>query len=423
MIQSLIKKLFFSRNSRFNKKWKYIDFVLWGVPIFLSLLGGLLIASTQRQLNDANWYLHWFTALIGFGLVFIFAQYPLERIKKILIPIYLLTVLSLIAVTFLGTSAFGAQRWLSIGGINIQPSEIAKLTSILVLAGVLERYTFESPKKLLKPLIVIFIPWLLVFIQPDLGTSLVFGAILLIMLYWSGMPIEWGLIVLSGILTAIFSGLANWVLIFWIPLIGLLAYRSLPKKKLVSFAVMGLQGIIAWMTPWLWTIGLKEYQRERLTLFLDPAKDPLGGGYHLLQSQIGIGSGGLWGAGLLQGQLTRLHFIPEQHTDFIFSALGEESGFFGTVFVITVFFLLMVRLLKVARNARTDFESLVVIGIGSMFMFQVIVNICMTIGLGPVTGIPLPFLSYGRTALLVNFIAIGLCISVSRRSKSLSRRF
>ncbi|HJN35326.1 MAG TPA: FtsW/RodA/SpoVE family cell cycle protein, partial [Prochlorococcaceae cyanobacterium Fu_MAG_50] len=142
-----------------------------------------------------------------------------------------------------------------------------------------------------------------------------------------------------------------------------------------------------------------------------------GGGYHLLQSTVGIGSGGLFGTGVLQGQLTKLRFIPEQHTDFIFSALGEEMGFLGCLLVVTGFALLMGRLLQVARQARTDFESLVVVGVATMIMFQVVVNIFMTIGLGPVTGIPLPFLSYGRSALLVNFIALGLCLSVARRGR------
>ena len=171
------------------------------------------------------------------------------------------------------------------------------------------------------------------------------------------------------------------------------------------------------MTPWLWMHGLKDYQRDRLVLFLDPSQDPLGGGYHLLQSTVGIGSGGLFGAGLLQGQLTKLRFIPEQHTDFIFSALGEETGFIGCLLVVLGFALLMARLLQVARHARSDFESLVVIGIGTMLMFQVVVNIFMTIGLGPVTGIPLPFLSYGRSAMVVNFISLGLCLSVVRQSR------
>ena len=184
---------------------------------------------------------------------------------------------------------------------------------------------------------------------------------------------------------------------------------------------MASLGGVAFTSPWLWTNFLKDYQRERLILFLDPTKDPLGGGYHLIQSTIGIGSGGLLGTGLLQGQLTKLKFIPEQHTDFIFSALGEELGFLGTLFVSLAFFLIIIRLIKIAREARTKFESLVVIGIATMITFQVVVNTFMTIGLGPITGIPLPFMSYGRTALIVAFVALGLCLSVSRRTKLFTR--
>ncbi|WP_320663707.1 rod shape-determining protein RodA [Prochlorococcus sp. MIT 1223] len=417
----IITRNSFLRRKRPNKSFKDFNFILWIIPSILFLLGGILIASIQRQVELSNWNPHLITGLIGIAIAFFVAQSPVDLIRKYLSPIYFLTILSLIAVLLFGTEAFGAQRWLSIGGINIQPSEIAKLTSILVLAGILDRNEFDNPSKLIKPLLVIFIPWILVFIQPDLGTSLVFGAVLLVMMYWSGMPFEWGLIFLSGIFTAIFSGVFKIILFLWIPFLGFLAYRSLPKKRLISLLVMLSQIAIAWMTPWLWTYALQDYQKDRLTLFLDPGKDPLGGGYHLIQSQIGIGSGHLLGTGLLQGQLTRLNFIPEQHTDFIFSALGEETGFLGTIFVVVSFSLLILRLLAIARTARTDFESLVVVGIASMFMFQVIVNVFMNIGLGPVTGIPLPFMSYGRTALIVNFISIGLCISVARRSLSLSK--
>ena len=213
------------------------------------------------------------------------------------------------------------------------------------------------------------------------------------------------------------GGLLPWALLLWVPLMMAIAFRSLPWKRIAAAVVLAIQGAVAFITPWLWMHGLKDYQRDRLVLFLDPSKDPLGGGYHLLQSTVGIGSGGLFGTGLLQGQLTKLRFIPEQHTDFIFSALGEETGYLGTVLVVVGFALLMARMLQVANRARSDFDSLVVIGVATMLMFQVVVNIFMTIGLGPVTGIPLPFMSYGRSAMVVNFIALGLCLSVARRER------
>ncbi|WP_413678679.1 rod shape-determining protein RodA [Prochlorococcus sp. MIT 0916] len=406
-----------------NKKfWKDVDLIIWIVPFILVHLSCLLIASTQRNLGITDWYQHVITAYIGSLIVYFLAQLPLQDLRKYIIPIYFFTISSLLYVNFSGTSALGAQRWFSFAGLYIQPSEFAKLSLILVLASILDRKRFSDLSHLIKPLLVSFLPWILVFIQPDLGTSLVFGAILLGMLYWSGMPYEWAFIVLATLVTGLIANLYHFGLFIWIPIIGFLSYKSLPNhKKLLTLFVVFLHSIIAKLSPWFWETVLRDYQRDRLILFINPSKDPLGGGYHMLQSQIGIGSGGLFGSGLMQGQLTKLKFIPEQHTDFIFSALGEETGYLGTLFVLFLLFILIFRLIKIAIEARTDFESLIVIGIASMFIFQIMVNIFMTIGLGPVTGIPLPFMSYGRTALLVNFISLGFCLSVSRRGQSLRK--
>lgn len=378
-------------------------------------LAGVLIASTQRQASDANWYQHWITAGVGLGVALLIARMPLQRLTGLQLPIYIATVISLVAVRLVGTSALGAQSWINIGGFYVQPSEFAKVAAIVLLARVLARYPVERPVDLVRPLALISLPWLLVFVQPDLGTSLVFGAILLTMMFWSGMPAGWVLLLLSPLVSAILAGTVAWGLLGWLPLIGLVAWRSLPWKRWALAVTLAVQALTAAVTPWLWQHGLRPHQRARLTMFLDPSQDPLGGGYHLLQSTVGIGSGGLWGTGLLQGVLTKLRFIPEQHTDFIFSALGEETGFVGAMLVVVGFALLMARLLQIAGRARTDQESLVVVGVGAMLMFQVTVNINMTIGLGPITGIPLPFLSYGRSAMLVNFICLGLVASVARR--------
>ena len=412
------------------------DWILWGVPLAMVAISSFLILSIERQealkglstfsfslvgllqfINTQLWLSQLVTALFGIVIALLLAKLRLDRLKPLLLPIYISTVISLIAVRVIGVTALGAQRWISIGPFNIQPSEFAKLSAILLLAAVLDRHPVERPVDLLRPLGIISIPWLLVFIQPDLGTSLVFGALLLTMLYWSGMAFEWLVLLLSPLITALLAGLFPWGLAAWIPITLGIAYRSLPWKKVAVALVLAVQSAAALVTPWLWKNGLQDYQRDRLVLFLDPTKDPLGGGYHLLQSTVGIGSGGLFGTGLMQGQLTKLRFIPEQHTDFIFSALGEEMGFVGTILVVVGFALLMGRLLQVAGKARTDFESLVVIGVATMLMFQVVVNIFMTIGLGPVTGIPLPFMSYGRSAMVVNFIALGVCLSVARRSR------
>jgi len=412
------------RRPRSRTPWRAIrrpiasfDWILWGVPLAISLLAGILIASTQRQADYADWVQHWITAAVGVVLALVTSRLPVARLRLVQWPMYGLTIVSLLAVRLVGTSALGAQRWISIAGFHVQPSEFAKLAAIMLLAGVLSRYPVERPVDLFRPVALISLPWALVFIQPDLGTSLVFGAILLVMLFWAGLPASWLLLLLSPLVTAILTGVAPWALAIWIPLMARLAWQSLPWRRLGLAVVTTVQLLFAALTPYLWLHGLKGYQRERLVLFLDPAKDALGGGYHLLQSKVGIGSGGLWGTGLMHGLLTKLRFIPEQHTDFIFSALGEETGFVGCTLIVAAYMLLCWRLLTIATEARTDVESLVVVGIAAMLMFQVVVNICMTIGLGPVTGIPLPWLSYGRSAMLVNFLSIGICAAVGRRGR------
>ena len=412
------RKGMFARGDRARRGWlNGVDKILWWVPLGITGLAGVLIASTQRQAPYVDWYDHWITAAVGMVLALILAKIPLERFNALLGPIYGLTVVSLLAVRLIGTSALGAQRWISIAGFHVQPSEFAKLAAILLLAGVLSRFPIERPVDLVRPIALIGLPWVLVFIQPDLGTSLVFGALLLVMLFWAGMPLSWLVLLLSPLITAVMAGTIPWILVGWIPLMAYLAWRSLPWKRTALTVVVAIQGLFSLLTPFLWMHGLKEYQRDRLVVFLDPAKDPLGIGYHLIQSKIGIGSGQLFGTGLLHGNLTKLQFIPEQHTDFIFSAMGEELGFLGCVLLIAAYVLLMWRLLQIAGKARSDFESLVVIGVAGMLMFQVVINIAMTIGLGPVKGLPLPWMSYGRSAMLLNFMAVGLCASVARRGQ------
>lgn len=399
-----------------------VDLVLWGIPLAMVGLAGILIASTQRQADYADWYQHWITAAVGLVIALLLARMPLVLLKPLQWPIYGATVASLIAVRLVGVSALGAQSWINIAGFHVQPSEFAKVAAILLLAGVLARFPVERPIDLIRPTAMIALPWLLVFLQPDLGSSLVFAAILLVMMVWSGMPGSWVLLLLSPLISAILAGLWPWGLIAWIPLMARLAWIRLPWKRAAAAVVLAIEALFAIATPWLWNNVLLPHQRARLTIFLDPSQDPLGSGYHLLQSTVGIGSGGWFGTGLLHGSLTRLRFIPEQHTDFIFSALGEETGFLGSALVVIGFAVLMARLLQIADRAGSDFEALTVVGIGAMLMFQVVVNINMTIGLGPITGIPLPFLSYGRSAMLVNFIALGLVASVARRGCGRRRR-
>jgi rod shape determining protein RodA len=413
------KKRFFENKDLINRKIIFSPLLI--IPLALVCISSILIKSVQREFLQSDFLNHLFTGLLGYFLAIFISYIPIERIKKYLIPFYCCSLLSLLLIYFFGISIYGAQRWLSLGIFSFQPSEVAKLSTILTLALVLERKSISSIKDLILPFLIVFIPWLLIFFQPDLGTSLVLIVLTFVMLYWSRMPIEWLLILVCCIFTSLFYLISPNLLIFWLPFMGYLAYRSSQKKIIFSIFTLALHSLVIKLTPFIWEFGLKDYQKDRLVLFLDPSRDPLGGGYHLLQSKIAIGSGGLLGTGLLNGKLTNLQFIPEQHTDFIFSALGEELGFLGCILVLFLFFVLIGRLVKVSENARTNFESLIIIGIASTFLFQIIINLFMTIGLGPVTGIPLPFMSYGRTSLLINFICIGLALSTLNRSRSLKK--
>ncbi len=419
----MLTKISFLNNRGFlQKKGNSSSFLfssLLLIPLFLVIISGFLIKSIQADLMVSDYLKHIVTGFFGYFLAFFISYIPLERVRKYLIPIYLCTLISLVLIYFVGISVSGSQRWLDLGIFSFQPSEVTKLSTVFTLALVLDQKKISRIRDLVLPLVVVVFPWLLIFFQPDLGTSLVLLVLTGVMLYWSQMPIEWILILVFCIFTSIFYLTFPISLIFWIPFVGYLAYRSSKKKLIFSTIVISLHLLVAKLTPILWQYGLKDYQKDRLVLFLDPNRDPLGGGYHLIQSKIAIGSGGFFGTGLLQGKLTKLQFIPEQHTDFIFSALGEELGFFGCILVLFLFFFLIKKLINIAKNARSDFESLIVIGITATFLFQIIINLFMTIGLGPVTGIPLPFMSYGRTSLVINFISIGFVLSILKRSRSL----
>lgn len=402
---------------------KDVDWWLIGAAISLTILGGLLIRSTQLHTRvigfEVNWFQHWVTGIVGLGVMFALAYFRYDKLEQWPWIIYILTCASLLFVKFSGTSALGAQSWISIGGFNVQPSEFAKLGVIIVLAAVLGEEEAATIPSLIRALLILVIPWALVFIQPDLGTSLVFGAIALGMLYWANAKPGWIILMMSPLLSAILFGMGTGKIWFFVPwfawlvFMGVTAWRSLPWPRIGAFMAVALNSLAGGLGTWVWTNVLKEHQRIRLISFLDPTKDPLGSGYHLIQSSIAVGSGQLWGSGLNQGSQTQLEFIPEQHTDFIFSAVGEEMGFIGAMLVLMLFWLVCLRLLIIAQNAKDNFGSLIAIGVLSMVLFQTFINVGMTIGVSPVTGIPLPWLSYGRSALLTNFIGLGLAESVA----------
>jgi rod shape determining protein RodA len=272
-----------------------------------------------------------------------------------------------------------------------------------------------------RTLAITAIPWGLVFLQPDLGTSLVFGIIVITMLYWAKTNIGWLILMVSPLVSSILYHvyLPGWLI--WVLIMGGIAWLTFPRKIAATLSAIALNLSAVELGNFLWGL-LKDYQKARLIMFLDPEQDPLGAGYHLIQSRIAIGGGKLWGQGWSQGSQTQLNFIPEQHTDFIFSAVGEEFGFIGSILLLVVFWLICVRLVWVASTAKDNFGSLLAIGIFAIIAFQVVINISMTIGLAPITGIPLPWMSYGRSSLISSFIGIGLVESVANHRESKKRK-
>ena len=392
--------------SSFFSTWREVDWFLLLLVIGLTIFGGISIRSTEISEELNHGFQHWYIGGIGLGLAMIIASWRYRILLQLHWLIYGLTNISLIAVMIAGVTAKGAQRWLTIGGFNVQPSEFAKIGVIITLAALLHDSKTSSLSQVSRTLAITAIPWGLVFLQPDLGTSLVFGAIVISMLYWANVNPGWLLLLISPLVSAILYHVyfPGWLL--WTVTITVVAWLAFPIKTVSVLSAIALNCGAVELGNFFWGL-LKDYQKDRLVLFLNPEQDPLGGGYHLIQSRIAIGSGEMWGQGLHQGLQTQLNFIPEQHTDFIFSAIGEELGFVGCIALLIVYWLICLRLVWIASTAKDNFGSLLAIGVLSMIVFQVVINISMTIGLAPITGIPLPWMSYGRSALLTNFMAIG----------------
>jgi rod shape determining protein RodA len=290
-------------------------------------------------------------------------------------PIYVLTLLLLIAVSVIGHSTGGSRRWINLGFFHLEPSELAKLAIVVVMV----RYLHEEPPKggwrlrqMIIPGILLGIPAGLVLKQPDLGTGLVLILITVTLMFVSGL---------------------NWR----------------------TMAVLAVAALLAAPVSWHY---LKPYQRQRLVSFIDPRADPLGSGYHIIQSEIAIGSGGTWGKGFMKGTQARLNFLPEETTDFIFSVYAEEFGLAGSILLLGLYASLIARGVWIARHARDRFGSLLAIGLTAIIFWEVTINVAMTSGMLPVVGIPLPLVSYGGSSLLTMMAAMGLLISINARRRT-----
>ncbi len=347
------------------------------------------------------------------GLLLIFAVFFMQ--KKILFDsafiLYGIGIVLIVTPYFFGVSA-STHRWLAFGPFHFQPSELMKILVIIAIAKYLSKndLIISDFTSLIIPLLLVLFPMAIVLKQPDLGTSMIYIMLVFPMLIWSGARIYHLFIILAPIIS-ILTAFNFYSFFIWVLVLIVVLYFS--KERIWLAIVLFIFNLsLGFVTPVLWN-RLKPYQQNRILTLFNVEADPQGSGYQVIQSQVAIGSGGLFGKGIGNGTQTHLKFLPEQHNDFIFSVIGEEYGFMGVSVVLLLFFVLTVLLVNVAFRLRDRFSSLVVLGIASVFFFHVFINIAMTIGLMPVTGLPLPFLSYGGSFVLTCFIMIGLVLNIS----------
>lgn len=357
-----------------------LDWILILTVFFLTGVGLVLIASathTEALRTGVNYFVQRQGLFLAVDvlLVILLLRLDYHALKQVALPLYVITLILLLGVMFFGHSTMGAQRWIRLGPVIFQPSEISKVFIIVCLAAFLDKQagSLEHWKEYLPAGLFLLAPFVLVLRQPDLGTALVFGAIGFSMFWVCGFKTRW---------------------IAW------------------------MTGVLICLSPLIWHF-LHEYQRNRIRVFLNPELDPFGAGYHVIQSKIAIGSGLLLGKGWMQGTQSQLNFLPENHTDFIFAVAGEEFGFIGVVVILLLYLILIWRGLTIALNAEDRFGMLLATGITGMYLFHVLVNIGMTAGIMPVTGVPLPFLSYGVSSLTTNMLLAGLLLNINLRKTRL----
>ncbi len=320
--------------------------------------------------------------------------------------LYGLSIALLVVVLLIGTGP-NTRSWLEFGPARLQPAEVAKLGTILLLARMLggKEQDFAGLTRLWKPVAVVLLPFALVLLQPDLGSAVIFGVILIAALFWAGVPLAKIFLLVSPAVSLILG--FNWVVWGgWFIVIAVFLYFHRPFI-VESIGVIVANFAAGALTIPLWN-SLATYQQNRLIVFLDPEVDARGAGWHLIQSKVAIGSGGLFGQGFAAGPQKRLAFLPEQHTDFIFSVVGEELGFVGVIAFLALFGFLLLRILRIAVDADDDFGSSVAFCFFAVVFAHVVVNLGMTVGLMPITGLPLPLLSYGGSFLLMLFTGLGL---------------
>lgn len=397
-----------------------IDRPLIAIVLLLMAFGLAVLYSAGQTDVITNAEGVWTRQLVWFGigtvLAFITFKTSFRFLEWVAPFLYVIGILLLVAVLFIGTgagTAAGSKSWLAIGGHRIgQPVELAKIATVLMLARHLSslREPARSLRDLIPAVIIIGIPFLLVMKQPDLGSAIVFAGIFFAMLFWSGVRPRL-LFMVASPAVSLLAAVTTWTWGVWILLV--IALMVLWRPYVVEAAAVVLLNVVTGTAALVVWNKLADYQKNRLLSFLNPEADPRGAGYHLLQSKTAIGSGGWLGAGYTEGPQKRLSFLPEQHTDFVFSVVGEELGFVGVCVALSLFLGLFMTLVRIARRAADPFSSLVVFGIVGIWFSHVFENVGMTVNLMPITGIPLPFFSYGGSFFLMCSIGVGLALRAS----------
>ena len=403
------------RINNFLNSFSNLNLAILVIVGLLCLFGMLSIYSASLNMEGS-----FFEKIIGRQLIWLVLSglvaatiYFLQ--KKLIYDsayiLYLLGFCLLLLPYFLGSSVAGTARWITFGSAGFQPSEFMKILVMLAIARFLASTSSSNLdfKFVLIPTLLSLIPMVVVLKQPDLGTSIIYFGMLFPMLYWAGARLFHLFIIIAPILSIVTA--FNFYT-FFIRVIIVVIILYLTKEKLrVSLTVMLINLSLGFTTPFLWN-SLKPYQQQRILTLFNVNADPQGTGYQVLQSKIAIGSGGLFGKGIARGTQTHLKFLPEQHTDFIFSVIGEEYGFIGVLVVLLLFLAFILICINIAYRQKDRFCSLCMIGIASIIGIHVVINVAMTVGLMPVTGLPLPFISYGGSFLMTCFILVGLALNI-----------
>ncbi len=400
------------------------DWPLVALAALLTSLGIAMVYSAGQtdlpSFVEGLWKIQFMWAVLGIGGAWVVSRTSVRLLEFASLPVYLASTVLLLLLLFIGQGAGTAastKSWLAIGGVRLgQPSELAKVAVVLMLARVLsaQRVAPTTLFGLWRPTLIVGVPWLLIMAQPDLGTGLAFIGVYFAMLFWSG--VSWPLLLMTaspGVSLVLAFSTGVWGAWFLL-LLGLVAWKR-PAWLEASLLIAAnlFMGVAA---PLLWD-KLNPYQQRRLLVFLDPSSDPRASGYHLIQSQVAIGSGGFFGKGFTDGSQKRLAFLPAQQTDFIYAIVGEEFGFFGVSIVLALFCVLLLRTVRISARASNPFASLTAFGLTAALLTHIIINVGMTIGLMPITGIPLPFFSYGGSFMLACWLSMGILVLVSSEGR------